>query len=233
MFRVGRAATDAGTGGPLCRSVRGASRGGDLPIKRLTLIVAMLGACAGPQAPTPRSQVSQLCVVRHAQAYKNLASPPADLTPEQLDSLTPAGQAQGRALQASLPPDVAEVRSSPAQRTRQTAELLAGPIPVQVEPRLRPLDGAISWDTRMAAWSRGEDPRPADGESLADGAARAASLIAELRAQLPPGGHAVWVTHGDIAAVLLGELRGTPLLDRPRRDAIETGAMVCLPLAVC
>jgi hypothetical protein len=59
------------------------------------------------------------------------------------------------------------------------------------------------------------DPRPAD-------------LTA---AQLDPGDHAIVVTHADIAALLVGELRGTPLRERPTTDALGLGEAVCLPLS--
>ena len=53
----------------------------------------------------------------------------------------------------------------------------------------------------MKNWKAGKDPRPAGGESLADGNARATAAIAELAAQY--AGHAiVVVTHGDPLAGL-------------------------------
>jgi broad specificity phosphatase PhoE len=194
------------------------------------LAAALLAGCTeGPDGAT-ETPTSRLCVVRHAQAYKNLDPRPAGMSPEQLDSLTPDGEAQARALAGALPDGVARLWSSPARRTRQTAERLGLPVPVRVEPALRPLEGDLPWDQRMAAWSRGEDPRPEGGESLADGAARADALLRRLRAELEPGEHAAVVTHGDLASILLGELRGTPLLERPRRDTLGTGQMRCLPL---
>lgn len=188
---------------------------------------AGLMACggAGPQ-PEARSQV---CVVRHAEAVKNLDPPPADATAAELDSLTPAGEARARAAGGELPAGVARVWSSPANRARQTAVLL-GRGEVAVEPALRPLDGAVEWKVRAAAWAAGDDPRPAGGESLGDGAARVRALLDRLRGALGPGEHAVWVTHGDIASIALGELRGTPLLARPERDTVATGGVVCVPL---
>lgn len=185
---------------------------------------------AGPSTFRTTPAASRLCIVRHAEAYKNLEPPPTGLTAAQLDTLTPRGEAQARAVAATLP-DGARIWSSPAQRARQTAELLHGASPVVVEPDLRPLDGGIPWNERMAAWSRGQDPRPAGGESLADGAARAATLVRRLPAQLDPHEHAVVVTHGDMASILLGAGRGTPLLQRPARDTLDTGKATCIPLA--
>jgi broad specificity phosphatase PhoE len=123
------------------------------------------------------------------------------------------------------------VSSSPAGRARQTAALIAGgESAVEVVAELRTLDGDIAWSERTRAWHAGDDPRPAGGESLADGHARVVALLDGLRAKLRPGERAVWVTHGDIASLALGELRGTPLLERPTRDTLDTGAHACLPL---
>lgn len=173
---------------------------------------------------------SQLCIIRHAEAFKNVGSPPAGLTPAQLDSLTPNGQAQARALSDRLPRNVVVLASSPANRARQTASSFGVAVALEIEPALRPLDGATPWGERLAAWGRGEDPRPEGGESLVDGAMRARAWLRTLRARVAEGEHAVVVTHGDLASVLLGELRGTPLLERPTRDELDTGAMACLPL---
>lgn len=201
----------------------------------LLAVVGLAVACAESSSAPVASPVaetlepSRLCVVRHAQAFKNLDPRPEDLTPEQRDSLTPEGEAQARALAARIPAEVALVLTSPASRTQQTAARLASVTP-RVEPALRPLDGALSWDARVAAWTRGEDPRPEGGESLADGAARTGALLARLRAELTPGQVAIVVTHGDVAALLLGELRETPLLERPTREALGEAEMRCEPL---
>ena len=187
----------------------------------MLLLVAL-----GCGAPSPAS----VCVVRHAQAVKNLDPRPEGLTPEQLDTLTPQGEAQARQLAEDLPPGALTLYTSPAQRTRQTAALLGRGTPT-VEPALRPLDGKVPWDTRVAAWTRGEDPRPPGGESLADGAARVDALLDRLRGTVKPGEGAVLVTHGDVASLLLGALRGTPLLQRPTTDTLGTGELQCEPLA--
>ncbi|MEZ4437111.1 MAG: histidine phosphatase family protein [bacterium] len=122
-------------------------------------------------------------------------------------------------------------RAAPAGRARQTAALIAGGADtVEIVAALRPLDGDIEWSERSQAWRAGDDLRPAGGESLADGRARVAALLDALRAKLGPGERGVWVTHGDIASLVLGELRGTPLLERPTRDTLDTGGHACLPL---
>lgn len=186
-------------------------------------------ACTPSALPPAR-----LCVVRHAEAYKNLSPPPPDREGEALDALTPRGEAQARALQGQLPTEVARLWSSPAQRSQQTAALLGvrAPRGVEVHADLRPLDGEIAWEMRQHAWAHGDDPRPAGGgESLADGQARVQALLREAQAAAGPGQHVVWVTHGDVASLVLGELRGTPLLERPSKDTLATGTVACLPLS--
>lgn len=191
----------------------------------LLLLTLLAAACSRAPSPPP-----MLCVVRHAEAFKNLDPPPPGLDPVRLDTLTPRGEAQARAARDALGAALARVSSSPAGRARQTAALIAGERAVEIEPALRPLDGDIAWSERTRAWSAGDDPRPAGGEALADGRARIAAKLDALRATLAPGERAVWVTHGDVASIVLGDLRGTPLLERPTRDTLDTGAHACLPL---
>ena len=201
-------------------------------MRRYLLFLGLVCLSACTTRPQIRSDagVSILCVVRHAEAFKNLDPPPTDMTADQLDTLTGDGIKQARKLRKSVPRGVTRVWTSPANRTRETATQLALGPPVVIEPALRQLDGAISWDERAQAWSRGEDVRPDGGESLGDGAERVRSMLAQLHRELPPGEHAVIVTHGDIVSLTLGELRGTPLLERPVRDRLNNGEMACLPL---
>ena len=193
---------------------------------RLIAPALLLTACAAgpPLAP------SQVCVARHAEAFHNLRPPPAGLTPAQLDSLTPAGEAQAEHLRTSLPAGVALVAASPLHRSRQTAERIRGALPARVEPDLRPMEGGGPWTERLVGWAKGEDPRPPGGESLADAQARLRALLARLRAELPAGGHAVLVTHSDISMVLIGELSGVPLLERPKMETLPNAQMRCFPL---
>ena len=203
-----------------------------LPTCGALFIAATFGACSGAQlAEVPNEAHATICVVRHAEAFKNL-DPRPEMSAEQLDSLTPAGEAQALALVDVLPRIDAStwVASSPTGRTQATAALLAPDAEIIVDVRLRSLDGTMSWDDRVAAWSAGQDPRPADGESLADGQARVLALLDDVRAETSGDGVAVIVTHGDIAALVLGELRGTALLRRPTTDTLSTGTAVCVPL---
>lgn len=193
-----------------------------MPYRPPLLLAALLAGCS-LAAPA-----SQLCVVRHAESYKNLPEPPGDLDAGQLDALTPAGRDRARAIAEELPKNVARVWASPTGRTRETAAALGHP--VVVDDGLRPIEGDLPWEARVEGWARGEDPRPGGGESLADAAVRVEATVDRLRDGLPSGAVAVAVTHGDVASLLLGALRGTPLLQRPTRDGLATGSVACLPL---
>lgn len=197
----------------------------------LVLGAWVVGSGCGGAAVAPVAQAAagpQLCIVRHAQAFRNLNPPPAGMTPDQLDALTPEGEAQAGRAGERLPPGAAAVYSSPARRTRQTATRLGRGEPL-VAAELRPLEGSLSYSDRLVAWQRGDDPRPADGESLDDGLTRIRGLLARLRTEVPADAHVVLVSHGDIAPLVVGELRGTPPLARPEQEAFETAQVVCLP----
>lgn len=188
----------------------------------LTLTVA-LTACAASDSPSSSPPTQTIYVVRHAEAYKNL-DPQPDMPPGELDRLTERGQAQARALGAWLADrGVSQVLSSPLGRTHETAVLIAAALPSPLEatdtPDLRPLAGGVDWAWREAAWSSGRDPRPEGGESLADGVTRA---LATLEGR---DGALVLVTHGDVAAGLLGEAAGTALPQRFVRHAPPGGSV--------
>lgn len=198
-------------------------------VSQSSVLFASLGALTVACTEARPAEPSRLCVVRHAEAYKNLDPRPAALSDEALDALTPEGLARTAELRATLPAGKLRAWASPTRRTRQTAEGLR-PETLVVEPALRSLDGAARWAARKRAAAEGRDLSVPDGESLADGAKRAQALLSRVRAALAPGEHAVLVTHGDLAPLLLGALRGTPLLERPARDGLETGQMACAPL---
>jgi len=174
-------------------------------------------------------------VVRHAQAWKNVPSllRPRGMSDEQLDALTPKGVAQAESLGKALAGhDVGAVYSSPAHRAQQTAEAIArglGLAPPALDEAFAPLaagtdKSALDWRWRTRNFDAGKDPRPAEGESLADGLARAARAIDAIAAQ-HPGSSVVVVTHGEIAAALLGRAAGTPLVASYRKNFIDEGAV--------
>jgi broad specificity phosphatase PhoE len=186
-------------------------------------------APAALEAPAPAPKTT-ICVVRHAHSFKNVTPTPEGMDAAQLDALTPQGQEQAKALGAALAARAPlAIRSSPAGRAKETAVGIAaqqaGAAPIiRTDEALSPLRGSVSWELRQLAASKGEDMMPEDGESLAEGLARAVAALEGAE----PGTTLVLVTHGDIAALLLGELEGTPLLARPAKHMLEAGAQRCV-----
>ncbi len=196
------------------------------------LLAAALAVPAAAHEPQP----VQLLLVRHGLALSNLQPRPAGLTDAQLDHLTDEGRAQaraaGRALAAAKP---ALVVSSLAMRAQETAREIAaalGGLEVRVDPRLRSMEmgtdasGAeIAWSARQAEWKAGRDPRPANGESLADVVSRVSALGAELAAR--HGGKAVvLVAHSEVigpfAATADGKSQPQDLLPKVANGSVTT-----------
>jgi probable phosphoglycerate mutase len=188
-------------------------------------LVLLLAACSSPP-PGP----AQVCVARHAESFGNLTDRSPDLSPEQLDTLTPNGEAQARAAGAKLPGEVVNLWTSPKQRAQQTAASYGLKAKPMINTELRPLDGDMTMATREQAWALGGDPRPEGGESLADGAARAESVLGKARALTDAGQTTVLVTHSDLSALILGALQGTPVMERLMTHRLETAEFACAPL---
>lgn len=188
-------------------------------------LVLLLAACSSPP-PGP----AQVCVARHAESFGNLTDRSPDLSPEQLDTLTPNGEAQARAAGAKLPGEVVNLWTSPRQRAQQTAASYGLKPKPMINTELRPLDGDMTMATREQAWALGGDPRPEGGESLADGAARAESVLGKARALTDAGQTTVLVTHSDLSALILGALHGTPVMERLKTHRLETAEFACAPL---
>lgn len=209
--------------------------------------LACLLACASPAPPpaaapqpAPAPQAARtLVVVRHAQSWKNV-TPPEELPPEREGALTPRGEEQAKALGARLRGRGSfVVLSSPVERARQTADLIAAalaaergsPVAVRESPGLAPLragltpDGdPVTMDWREEQWAAGEDPRPEGGESLQDGTQRALKLIADTPGDL------ILVTHGDLAAALVGHAAGAPFPTRWEAHQQPTGSLTVLTI---
>lgn len=204
-------------------------------------LILMATACSlssGEQAATARvalNDVSTFCVMRHAEAYKNLANPPEGLSAEELDSLTEEGLEQARTVAEQLPQGIVRVYASPTGRTTQSAAVVVESyrdedLEVQEREELRELGGDIPWQQRMDNWDAGEDPSPEGGDSLIEGMARLRPLLAEAQDGLSAGEHALLVTHGDIASMLVGALLATPPLQSPRQHEMTNGEVACVEL---
>lgn len=196
------------------------------------VLASILCSCASNPAPEPATGGGErtVFVVRHAESWKNV-QPVPDLPPEQLDALTPKGQDQARALGQRLKGrGVGLVLYSPTGRTRETATAIAEALGVEAREAaaLAPLksgktpDGEpVTWPWREEQWRAGQDPRPTGSESLADGVRRALELIEQTRTS----GALVLVTHGDVAAGLVGEAAGTAMPERWGRHQPPGGSV--------
>ena len=135
--------------------------------------------------PHPRSGLIVLILVRHGESVANAQGLLLGRTDAEL---TDVGRAQAQSARALLARPVAEVRSSPLRRARDTAELLALGQPIQVDERwievdygefeCQPLGGipAEVWQR----WQRDRNFRPEGGETLAEVDARIAAACADL-----------------------------------------------------
>ena len=129
-----------------------------------------------------------LILVRHGESVANAQGLLLGRTDAEL---TAAGRAQAVAARSLLRDPVAEVRTSPLRRSRDTAALLDLGAPVTLDERwieidygefeCQPLGGipAEVWQR----WRRDRDFRPAGGESLAAVDQRITAACAELFAE--------------------------------------------------
>ena len=126
-----------------------------------------------------------LILVRHGESVANAQGLLLGRTDAEL---TPIGRVQASAVPALLREPVAELRTSPLARARDTAELLGLGVPATVDERwievdygefeCQPLGGipAEVWQR----WQSDRGFRPAGGESLAEVDRRVESACAEL-----------------------------------------------------
>ena len=146
-----------------------------------------------------------LILVRHGESDANARGLLLGRTDARL---TEAGRVQAAAARSLLTDPVAEVRTSPLGRARDTAQLLALGLPVAVDERwvevdygefeCRPLHGipAEVWQR----WRSDRDFRPEGGETLAEVDTRVAAACEELFAAdgagaRRPDGDVVVVSH--------------------------------------
>jgi broad specificity phosphatase PhoE len=129
-----------------------------------------------------------LILVRHGESVANAQGLLLGRTDAEL---TETGRVQAAAARVLIPGPVAEVRTSPLVRARDTAALLAFDAPTTVDERwvevdygefeCRPLGGipAEVWQE----WQRDRGFRPAGGETLAEVDDRVATACEELFAE--------------------------------------------------
>jgi len=135
--------------------------------------------------PDPRSRLTVLILVRHGESVANAQGLLLGRTDAEL---TDVGRYQARSARTLLAKPVAEVRSSPLRRARDTADLLALGPPIEVDERWIEVDygefecqplGAIPAEV-WQRWQRDRHFRPEGGETLAEVDARIAAACTEL-----------------------------------------------------
>jgi probable phosphoglycerate mutase len=152
-------------------------------------------------------------LVRHGESYKNI-TPPGDWPPEKLDSLTVKGIEQTSAIAEYLKDkNIAAIFTSPAGRTRQTAEIIRQTLHVS---------GPVIVEKNFIALKTGQTS--GDGESMRDGQQRAAHSIDSL-SQALPGKSIVIVTHGDICSALLAHTGDTDITEVFKMQDVMTGSI--------
>lgn len=162
----------------------------------------------------------KLYFVRHGESEANIAGifSNRDLK----HPLTQTGLEQARALAAQLKDDFARIYSSPIQRARQTADILAQAWqgPVEITSALREWDVGIyegradpqGWELHRQVqedWFRHRklDSRMPEGESFLDMRARFVPFIATLlQAASPESRPIVLVGHGGLYHAMLPEI---------------------------
>jgi broad specificity phosphatase PhoE len=201
--------------------------------------------------------MGSLFLVRHATTRASAAG--TNLGQADDAALTSAGtRLAGRvgaaiALELNeLPHNEIQIVSSPAQRCRATAEAIARAVrlggdamPITIEDALRELDYG-SWEGLSAEECHQRDPElraaweadphgvhAPDGESGADVAARAFSVLERLDAWLAaePTRAAIVVTHNHVIRLRLAALLGIPLPDYRRRFLVDPGSYSLVTLA--
>ncbi len=207
----------------------------------LWVIGLLLGGCgteATPERGSPAVKgnvILRIYVVRHGEAYRNVPHP-ADTPDEKLDSLTPKGLQQAASVGNFLrDKEVVAVIASPTGRTRQTADAIGEALGLarhysqdksfaSLREGKTPDGKPVSWSWRQEQWKAGRDPRPAGGESLEDGTARAVNAIHQLTHRYPGDAIAI-VSHGEICAALLGQAENTPISERYQLHDVPTGSV--------
>ena len=158
-------------------------------------------------------------------------------------SLDEAGRQAATALAERLAEGpVGAVLSSPVERARETAEIIARRLgqEVRIEPELVEIDfGAwtgrsfaeLNDDPDWQAWNaRRGSARPPSGESMAEAQVRIAGLLNRL-GEGREGDHLVLVSHGDVIRAGLAAVLGLPLdhVLRVDIDPVSVSTVVLWP----
>ena len=128
------------------------------------------------------------------------------------------------------------VYSSPARRTRQTAEIMAAACGLEVVPDPRLAErmnwtspSGLTWPQFLAEWARSSADRnyvPAGGESSRRAGERLAAALSELAASYR-GGLVLVVSHGGVTVDFLRAVLGDDELARRAPGFIAQGLPAC------
>lgn len=177
---------------------------------------------AQPEGRSQPARVQRFFLVRHGQSTFNVEG----RLPSQLPNvpLTDEGRRQAHEAAVALAGlRLSAIISSPLERARETAEIIARgwALPVREEPRLM--------DTEMGRWAgrkisdvSKEDPgwaqfvahptEPPEGvEGFAQVRDRIVPVIEELRADVTVGDDVVVVAHADVIKLIIAHYTGVPL----------------------
>ncbi|BBM86694.1 histidine phosphatase family protein [Candidatus Uabimicrobium amorphum] len=163
--------------------------------------------------------VQKIIVVRHAEAYKNLAKIPENA---EADSLTTLGEKQAKALGKILENERIDLWiSSTKKRAMQTRDIAFaqnnhGGEKVTSQAFLSMKKGGKSWQWRTQNWKEGKDPRPTEGESLSDATKRCLQKLSEYKTTKT----IIIFSHGDICATLIGHAKQTTMYQRYEKHAL-------------
>ena len=163
--------------------------------------------------------VQKIIVVRHAEAYKNLPQIPEGA---KADSLTTTGEEQAKSLGKLLQNEHIDLWiSSTKNRAVQTRDIVYsqnahGGKKETSAAFLSMKKGGKNWQWRTENWQKGSDPRPEDGESLADATQRCLQKLAEYSTVKT----IIIFSHGDICATLIGHAQYTTMHERYRKHAL-------------
>lgn len=160
-------------------------------------------------------RVGELVVLRHGETEWSRSGQHTGMTDL---PLLPEGEAQARAVRRPLAErQFVEVRVSPLERARRTAEL-AGLSTDVIDPDLVEVDYG-RWEGRTTAdisaelgrtwslWTDGTEPGDTPGESLPEVAARVDRVLARVRPRLADGDVAL-VAHGHLLRILTARWLG-------------------------
>lgn len=163
-----------------------------------------------------------LFLVRHGQATFNVEG----RHPGQLPGVPLTDEGRRQAHQAAvalsaLP--LSAVVSSPLERARETAEIIARGwgLPVRTDPRLmdtnvgdwagRKIDEIAKNDPTWKAFLEQPDEPPAGVERLSDVQRRALAVVEEIRRDESLGQYVVLVAHADVLKLIIGSYLKTPV----------------------